>query len=467
MKKIIRITLLISVLFSFVGCSSYLKIANGAYSDISLTRDPDGYTVKRLPEVKETGRAFWGIPINNSNKKQGLIFRFNGINLEQANGFWPTISLIGMSTVGSLFVAGLINQNWFWSEEYTTLLLSTAITLPITGAINNAIWSKSAYQTAAFNLNSKLLAQNPDVDVFLNPKYEVYKNNGLWTQETIIKANVMGATIIVDEDLNAKIANINTSNKIVSEKAVDVLNIPTSAKQKVDTIKEGIEKPIINSENQKSNNQESLEVESIIKSDIKTDIKNESVNQIQLTTTEIQSKTTNETEVSVKENIKQKKSKKEEPDIFAEKKENHSFNVGDVVSFSERLFVIDKWMNMEIKKGEIFKINGDNIYVEYTFNKELKKTKKKYSDIKLVEKFIDESNPKTNSLQDNSSSYDYKVGDIVTFVDRVDINGKFYDLVIPKGEIIKIYGEYIYVMYSIKDVEYKTTKNKTEIKLVE
>ena len=77
MKKIISITLLISVLFSFVGCSSYLKVANGAYSDISLTRDPDGYTVKRLPEVKETGKAFWGIPINNSNKKQGLIFRFN------------------------------------------------------------------------------------------------------------------------------------------------------------------------------------------------------------------------------------------------------------------------------------------------------------------------------------------------------------------------------------------------------
>ncbi len=230
MRKIISITLLISVLFSFTGCSSYLQTANGAYSDISLTRDPDGYTVKRLAEVKETGKAFWGIPKNNKNKKQGMIFRFNGINLDQANGFWPTLSLIGMSTFGSLTIAGIINPGWFYYEEYATLLLSTAITLPITGAINNAIWSNSAYQTAAFNLNSKLLVQNPDVDVFLNPKYEVYKNNGLWSQEAKIKANVMGARIKVDgevfiESSELKSSETEITGSIESNNSTSIENI--------------------------------------------------------------------------------------------------------------------------------------------------------------------------------------------------------------------------------------------------
>lgn len=230
MRKIISITLLISVLFSFTGCSSYLQTANGAYSDISLTRDPDGYTVKRLAEVKETGKAFWGIPKNNKNKKQGMIFRFNGINLDQANGFWPTLSMIGMSTFGSLTIAGIINPGWFYYEEYATLLLSTAITLPITGAINNAIWSNSAYQTAAFNLNSKLLVQNPDVDVFLNPKYEVYKNNGLWSQEAKIKANVMGARIKVDgevfiESSELKSSETEITGSIESNNSTSIENI--------------------------------------------------------------------------------------------------------------------------------------------------------------------------------------------------------------------------------------------------
>lgn len=230
MRKIISITLLISVLFSFIGCSSYLQTANGAYSDISLTRDPDGYTVKRLAEVKETGKAFWGIPKNNKNKKQGMIFRFNGINLDQANGFWPTLSMIGMSTFGSLTIAGIINPGWFYYEEYATLLLSTAITLPITGAINNAIWSNSAYQTAVFNLNSKLLVQNPDVDVFLNPKYEVYKKNGLWSQEAKIKANVMGARIKVDgevfiESSELKSSETEITGSIESNNSTSIENI--------------------------------------------------------------------------------------------------------------------------------------------------------------------------------------------------------------------------------------------------
>lgn len=303
MRKIISITLLISVLFSFIGCSSYLQTANGAYSDISLTRDPDGYTVKRLAEVKETGKAFWGIPKNNKNKKQGMIFRFNGINLDQANGFWPTLSLIGMSTFGSLTIAGIINPGWFYYEEYATLLLSTAITLPITGAINNAIWSNSAYQTAAFNLNSKLLVQNPDVDVFLNPKYEVYKNNGLWSQEAKIKANVMGARIKVDGEVFIESSELKSSE---------------------------------------------TEITGSIESNNSTSIENIAIKSVVKTVA--------------------------------------SFEVGDIVSFTQNINSNTVSGNFKIPIGEIYKISGDVLFINYNIQGLKYRTKKSYDEVELVKK---------------------------------------------------------------------------------
>lgn len=408
MRKIISITLLISVLFSFIGCSSYLQTANGAYSDISLTRDPDGYTVKRLAEVKETGKAFWGIPKNNKNKKQGMIFRFNGINLDQANGFWPTLSMIGMSTFGSLTIAGIINPGWFYYEEYATLLLSTAITLPITGAINNAIWSNSAYQTAAFNLNSKLLVQNPDVDVFLNPKYEVYKNNGLWSQEAKIKANVMGATIIVDEDLTQKSGNKNLNKKkpekpsvtepenlpvttleskviSVSEPVKDVLKIDIPI-EKVDIVQTTEEisdnSPVTTIENKVISVSEFDKEEEIVD----TLIEKVNIKEINEEKSQISTQTIDESDFQVKETIESKKTTKKivEPFKF------HDFEVGDIVTFSQHISnysVNDDFeIIYKIPDGVIYKISGDKLYINYILEGNKYRTRKNSDEVELVKK---------------------------------------------------------------------------------
>ena len=383
MRKIISITLLISVLFSFTGCSSYLQTANGAYSDISLTRDPDGYTVKRLAEVKETGKAFWGIPKNNKNKKQGMIFRFNGINLDQANGFWPTLSLIGMSTFGSLTIAGIINPVWFYYEEYATLLLSTAITLPITGAINNAIWSNSAYQTAAFNLNSKLLVQHPDVDVFLNPKYEVYKKNGLWTQETIMKANVMGATIIVDEDLTQKSGNKNLNKKKPEKPTVtEPENLPvTTLESKVISVSEPVKDVLkidIPIENKVISVSEFDKEEEIVD----TPIEKVNIKEINEETSQISTQTIDESDLQVKETIESKKPTKQIVEPF----KLHDFEVGDIVTFTELIVNYSGNFDFKIPDGVIYKIRGDKLYINYNLRDLKYRTRKNSDEVELVKK---------------------------------------------------------------------------------
>ena len=70
---------------------------------------------------------------------------------------------------------------------------SFLIALPIAGALNNLTYPQAASSVASMNLNRKLIQQNPDIDVFLNPKYDISFNNGFWTQKALIIGNVIGA----------------------------------------------------------------------------------------------------------------------------------------------------------------------------------------------------------------------------------------------------------------------------------
>lgn len=71
---------------------------------------------------------------------------------------------------------------------------SLLLALPIAGAINNFTWSGSAFSGATNELNYRLITDNPNVDVFLNPKYTIDYKMGLWKQSATVKAKIMGAT---------------------------------------------------------------------------------------------------------------------------------------------------------------------------------------------------------------------------------------------------------------------------------
>ena len=202
MKKIIFFGLLLMM----VSCSSSLGVSNGAYSDISLNRDSKQYTVKRLKEVKKESNAIFGIPIDRSlNKKQGLIVRFNGVNLTSSTRFLPILSMVGLSFVtGSAIqqISGTKTSNQYGysndtGEHKLSLGVSTLIAIPVAGFINNQIWN-GAVNRAAWEVNSELIRENDDIDVFLNPKYEIETSRKIWTQHAKIKARVMGAKIITD-----------------------------------------------------------------------------------------------------------------------------------------------------------------------------------------------------------------------------------------------------------------------------
>jgi hypothetical protein len=205
MKKIKILLLIAFFAISFASCRSQLSVSNGAYSDISLTRDAKEHSIKRLAELDVKSNALFGIPTDkNLNKKQGLVVRFNGINLVGAKRFFPIFTMAAVS-----FGTGLVIQEISGFKNYRddkfyngqshnlSLGVSTLIGLPVAGAINNQLWS-SSLSRAAWKLNHDLIEQNPNVDVFLNPKYDIDIKKGLWGQKTTLKAKVMGATIKTD-----------------------------------------------------------------------------------------------------------------------------------------------------------------------------------------------------------------------------------------------------------------------------
>ena len=62
-------------------------------------------------------------------------------------------------------------------------------------SLNNLTWSNAAAGDASRNINYRLISENPGLDLFFYPKYEVTRSMGIWDQKASIKANVSGATL--------------------------------------------------------------------------------------------------------------------------------------------------------------------------------------------------------------------------------------------------------------------------------
>ena len=214
MKKVISVLLSIVFIFSFVGCSSQTAISNGGYTDISLVRDSKEYKIKRLKEVKETAKAVFGIPVSSVQKRDGMIFRFNGLNLNQVNSAYPIYTFVAM--LAPILTASISNASSSSNLNMGALLLPTLIAVPIAGAINNLLWRNSAITMASFNVNSRLIYENPNIDVFTNPKYEIENDISLWTQTATVKAKVMGAILKTDDDEEA-----NSVEKIITNTEIE------------------------------------------------------------------------------------------------------------------------------------------------------------------------------------------------------------------------------------------------------
>ncbi len=203
-------TLLIFSLF-ISSCSNQVISGSGGYSDVSLNRNSSEYDIKRLKEVEVVGNSFWGIPYmknKESKNKSGFIFRFNGVSMFRTPSILPVMTLLSTS----IFLGQALEPVFGYKKEtygtgsyaYTVENLDkpnlhwailSVLTLPISGAINNQAFPNIAVSNAMHEMNYQLVHQNPDIDVFSNPKYNITNQRGFWKTEANVKANVLGSRI--------------------------------------------------------------------------------------------------------------------------------------------------------------------------------------------------------------------------------------------------------------------------------
>tara|TARA_B110000240_G_scaffold146706_1_gene162146 strand:- start:280 stop:960 length:681 start_codon:yes stop_codon:yes gene_type:complete len=209
----------------FSSCSSSLYTSNGARDQRPLLFDGE-YDIEKLGEIKSTGKAFWGIPISQKKykRKSGSIgVYFNGVSLTKTPKILPILTLLALDFAFTSYVMQPIFGTKKETETYSNFDGSTdtftydtgennlgfvtglLLSLPFAGTINNFIWS-GATAEASSTIERQLIDENPNIDLFFFPKYQVKKynvfNDGvkyLWWQEVDVDAKVKGATIKLTE----------------------------------------------------------------------------------------------------------------------------------------------------------------------------------------------------------------------------------------------------------------------------
>ena len=240
MNKILLVTLL--GLFS-TSCYQTRFISNGAKDNKPILFE-DEYECKNLEEIKLEGTAFWGIPKSTDISKaakhnSGRIVSFNGVRISGSTKILPILGMLGytafvganLSVIFGLKVDYVDN----WGNEFykprLPLIPAMILGLPIAGSLNNLTFSNSALGVAGSGINYKLIVDNPEVDVFYYPKYEISNDIKFWTQKAYLKANVKGATQILSTPKNnsnfSKNSNSDATIKSLTKLSIDQDDLKT------------------------------------------------------------------------------------------------------------------------------------------------------------------------------------------------------------------------------------------------
>ena len=204
-KKLISCVAIVVLIFG-TSCTSQLKISTGANDNRPLNFNNE-YTLQDLEPIEVEGSAFWGIPSFSSNSKSkrstGFLFTFNGVEMGRSSRILPLLTLAGMSFYGGMIISDLAGykEKSIYGRTYITDELNIQpwqgafLAMPVAGVVNNFLWRNAAFNSATQVLNYRLINENPKVDVFFYPKYDVSRTQDLFGQRVNVNARVSGAIL--------------------------------------------------------------------------------------------------------------------------------------------------------------------------------------------------------------------------------------------------------------------------------
>ena len=175
MKKIL---FAITTLLILSSCSKTVLITQG--EPIPSVYLHENYELTQLNPVFASENSYFGFK-NGGGNTNGLITNFHLQNFSWLNSnLFRVLTFITFSAI--LPIA-------------TGIPINIIGGIPVGGALNNLIWSKTSFNESRRKANLKLIEENPNIDLFIYPKYNINFFNSLFVNKANVTIYSKGATL--------------------------------------------------------------------------------------------------------------------------------------------------------------------------------------------------------------------------------------------------------------------------------
>ena len=196
MKKLLALSLLCVFLGS---CASQHSASNLSFVDVSLNYDSEDFDIFELQPVNRSAGSFFGFTSNDESSAQ----------LDRSTYATGNATSLGAASFIIGAVPIIISAN---AAAENTGGLSAVVGLASTvlwGAYNDVVWSNTVKNKAIERCNYSLVERYPDVDAFINPKYEISWNKGFASSTCRVTLTAQGVVL-----KNKQPYNLNTSEEL-------------------------------------------------------------------------------------------------------------------------------------------------------------------------------------------------------------------------------------------------------------
>ena len=226
MKKLLAL----SLLWVFLGsCASQHSASNLSFVDVSLNYDSEDFDIVELNPVKRSASSFVGISANDESSAQ----------LDRSTYAVGNATSLGSATfIGGAFPIMITAYTYAENTNGRSIILGLASTA-LWGVYNDVVWSNTVKNKAIERCNYSLVERYPDIDAFINPKYEISWSKGFATTTCRVTLTAQGVVLknkLQYEQSNSEEREIVEEDRIVSsvyKKSVEHLNYVASLIKKI------------------------------------------------------------------------------------------------------------------------------------------------------------------------------------------------------------------------------------------
>lgn len=216
MKKLFALSLLCVFLGS---CASQHSASNLSFVDVSLNYDSEDFDIVELQPVNRSASSFFGISPNDQSSAQ----------LDRSTYAVGNATSLGSATfIGGTFP--IMITAYLNAENTERGIAYGLVSTVLWGVYNDVVWSNTVKNKAIERCNYSLVQRYPDIDAFINPKYEISYSKGFAT--TTCRVTLTAQGVVLKNKLQYNLSNsdelvIAEKERIISpvyEKSVGNLN---------------------------------------------------------------------------------------------------------------------------------------------------------------------------------------------------------------------------------------------------